>query len=226
MTDLRLIIFDVDGTLVDSQDMIFAAFAHAYRGLDLPVPDRSAALSFVGMSLDQIFPRLSPTLDPATHLALAQGYRDAYQHIRATQGSNATSPFFPGARAALDTLRAQDWTLLAVATGKSKRGLDKLVAGHELDGYFQSMQTADHHPSKPHPAMIHSALGDTGVPPARAVMIGDTTFDMDMGRAAGVRTIGVSWGYHPRADLNADVIIDNFGQLLPAIDQLLGAPDE
>ena len=220
MTDLRLIIFDVDGTLVDSQDMIFAAFAHAYRGLDLPVPDRGAALSFVGMSLDQIFPRLSPTLDPATHLALAQGYRDAYQHIRATQGSNATSPFFPGARAALDTLRAQDWTLLAVATGKSKRGLDKLVAGHELDGYFQSMQTADHHPSKPHPAMVRSALAEAGVSASDAVMIGDTTYDLEMAAAAGVPSIGVTWGYHSRRSLEAFepvAVINDFAELVPAL---------
>lgn len=222
MSDLRLVIFDVDGTLVDSQEMIFAAFSHAYQGLGLPVPDRAHALSFVGMSLEKIFPLMSPEHDGATHAALTQGYRDAYFHIRQQKGSNATSPFFPGARAALDALRAQDWTLLAVATGKSKRGLDKLIEGYALDGYFQSQQTADHHPSKPHPGMVQACLDETGVDASRAVMIGDTTFDIEMGQAAGVKTIGVSWGYHPVDDLRADRIIENFDALHGAIDELIG----
>ena len=153
---MRLVIFDVDGTLVDSQNMIFAAFSHAYDGMGLPVPDRQRAISFVGMSLEHIFPALSPELSSAAHKALEQGYRDAYFHIRQRQGSNATSPFFPGAREALDALRSEDWTLLAVATGKSKRGLDKLIEGYGLQGYFQSEQTADTHPSKPHPSMVQA----------------------------------------------------------------------
>lgn len=223
MSDLRLVIFDVDGTLVDSQDMIFAAFSFAYERAGLPIPERDHALGYVGMSLELIFPELSPELDTQTHQALAQGYRDAYFHIRETRGSAATSPFFPGARDALDALRAQDWTLLAVATGKSKRGLDKLIEGYGLQGVFQSQQTADHHPSKPHPAMVHAALSETGVPAEQAVMIGDTTFDMDMARAADVKTIGVSWGYHPSETLMADTVIDNFADLIPAIDRLLGA---
>lgn len=226
MPDLRLVIFDVDGTLVDSQDMIHDAFVFAYKQLGHPVPPRARLLGFVGMSLELIFPALSPELDSNAHASLAQGYRDAYKHLRETKGSAATSPFFPGARAALDTLRAQEWTLLAVATGKSKRGLDKLVEGYGLAGYFQSQQTADHHPSKPHPSMVQAILAETGVPAARAVMIGDTTFDMDMAQAAGVQTIGVSWGYHPVADLRADRIIDDFAALLPAIDDLIGQNDE
>ena len=222
MTDLRLVIFDVDGTLVDSQDMIFDAFTFAYQQAGLPVPARSHALSFVGMSLETIFPALSPELDAATHAALAQGYRDAYKHLRETRGSTATSPFFPGARAALAALAAQDWTLMAVATGKSRRGLDKLVEGHGLHGLFQSTQTADTHPSKPHPSMIHAILSETGVAPDRAVMVGDTSFDIDMARAAGVRSIGVRWGYHPPETLRADRLIADFDALLPNIDDLIG----
>lgn len=222
MSNLRLVIFDVDGTLVDSQDMIFAAFSHAYEAAGLPIPPRDRALSFVGMSLEKIFPLLSPELDAGSHVTLAQGYRDAYFHIREARGSAATSPFFPGARDVLDTLRAQDSTILAVATGKSKRGLDKLIAGYGLEGYFQSQQTADHHPSKPHPAMITACLAETGVPADKAVMVGDTTFDMDMARAAGVKTIGVSWGYHPVSDLQADTIIHDFNALSGAIDALIG----
>ncbi len=222
MSEQRLVIFDVDGTLVDSQEMIVAAFSYAYKGLDLPVPPRGQLLSFVGRSLELIFPELSPELDNTTHLTLTQAYRDAYVHLRQERGSNASSPMFEGARAALDVLKAQDWTVLAVATGKSKRGLDKLIEGYGLDGYFMSQQVADFHPSKPHPAMVQACLAETGVDAARTVMIGDTTFDIDMGRAAGVKTIGVSWGYHPVETLQADTIIHNFDALMGAIDDLIG----
>lgn len=222
MSDLRLVIFDVDGTLVDSQEMIYAAFTWAYRDAGLPVPPRAKALGFVGRSLELIFPELSPEVDAATHARLTQGYRDAYFHIRKERGSNATSPFFAGARQALEQLRAQDWTVLAVATGKSKRGLDKLIEGYGLEGYFLSQQTADHHPSKPHPAMVQACLAETGISPDRAVMIGDTTYDIDMGRAAGVKTIGVSWGYHPTEALQADRIIHSFDVLQSTIDELIG----
>ncbi|MEL6682234.1 MAG: HAD-IA family hydrolase [Pseudomonadota bacterium] len=222
MSDLRLVIFDVDGTLVDSQVMIYDAFCFAYEQAGLPVPDRAEALSYVGMSLETIFPAMSPEQNAATHATLIQGYRDAYFHIRQTRGSNATSPFFPGARQALDELHAQDWTLLGVATGKSTRGLDKLIEGHGLEGYFISRQTADDHPSKPSPSMINAILSDTGVDPNKAVMVGDTTFDMDMGRAAGVGTIGVSWGYHDAQTLQADILIHDFASLSDAIDQLTG----
>lgn len=222
MSDLRLVIFDVDGTLVDSQEMIYAAFTWAYNDAGLPVPPRDRALSFVGRSLELIFPELSPELDAETHAALTQGYRDAYFHIRKERGSNATSPFFPGARSALDALKAQDWTVLAVATGKSKRGLDKLIEGYGLEDYFLSQQTADHHPSKPHPAMVQACLAETGIAPDRAVMIGDTTYDIDMGRAAGVKTIGVSWGYHSVETLQADRVIETFDVLSSTIDELIG----
>lgn len=222
MSDLRLVIFDVDGTLVDSQELIVRCFTAAYKAQGLTAPTRAQALAFVGVSLDNIFPLLSPDLDSDTHAKLAQGYRDAYLTIRKDMGGAASSPFFAGARAALDQLKAQDWTLMAVATGKAKRGLDAMIAGHGLEGYFQSQQTADFHPSKPHPSMVQTCLADTGVDASQAVMIGDTTFDMEMGRAAGVKTIGVSWGYHPVEDLQADALIDSFDALIPTIDKLLG----
>lgn len=222
MPEPRLVIFDVDGTLVDSQEMIVAAFTHAYAGLDLAPPPPDQMLRFVGRSLELIFPELSPELDAPLHDKLTQGYRDAYFHLRKTRGSNATSPLYPGAMQALETLRAQDWTLLAVATGKSKRGLDKLIEGYGLEGYFLSQQVADFHPSKPHPAMVQACLNETGVAADRTVMIGDTTFDIDMGRAAGVKTIGVSWGYHPVETLQADTIIHSFDALHSAIDDLIG----
>ncbi|MEL6641435.1 MAG: HAD-IA family hydrolase [Pseudomonadota bacterium] len=222
MSNLRLVIFDVDGTLVDSEALIYMSFTRAYESLGLVAPPRKAALNHVGITLDHIFPLLSPELDADTHVRLAAAYRDAYFAIRQKQGDRASSPFFPGARETLDVLKAQDWTLLAIATGKAKRGLDAMIAGHGLEGYFLSAQSADDHPSKPHPSMIHTCLLETGVEATQTVMIGDTTFDMDMGRAAGVKTIGVGWGHHPVDRLKADMIVSSFAELLPAIDHVLG----
>lgn len=222
MTGLRLIIFDVDGTLVDSQADILAAMAHAFQSEALPLPMPAQVLSIVGLSLDVAIARLVPHVAPAGVTRLVAAYKDAYMGLRIKTGAAQGSPLYPGARAALDRLAGETNTLLAVATGKSRRGLDKLIEAHDLRGLFASQQVADFHPSKPHPAMVLAALAETGVQAHRAVMIGDTTFDMEMGRAAGVGTIGVGWGYHPAADLvAADAVIDSFAALPAAIDRLL-----
>ncbi len=220
MTDLRLIIFDVDGTLVDSQNEIMASMRAAYAAQGLPAPDRMAVLGIVGLSLHAAFAQLSPTLAAPARDDLAEVYKATYAEMRRTGGSKG-SPLYPGAREVLDQLRADPFTVLAVATGKSRRGLDALIASHGLESCFVSLQTADHHPSKPHPSMIHACLADAGVDPAAAVMVGDTTYDMDMARAAGVRTVGVSWGYHPVHRLGADVTVNDFAQLPGAIAKLL-----
>ena len=220
MTDLRLVIFDVDGTLIDSQAEIMAAMTLAFAGEGVAMPDRSAVLSIVGLSLDEAFQQLCPDADGARRGRLVAGYKDAFAGLR-TQDKEL-GPLFPGARSALDILQQQDHTLLAVATGKSRRGLDKVLERHGLTGVFHSEQVSDHHPSKPNPSMILTALNETGVSPQAAVMLGDTTFDMDMGRAAGVRTIGVSWGYHPADTLRPDLMIHDFAALPAAVDQLLG----
>jgi phosphoglycolate phosphatase len=217
---VRLVIFDVDGTLVDSQADILGAMDAAFAAFSMPSPPREAILSIVGLSLPQAFARLMPDSDPALQAGLSEAYKQAYGDNRAVTGT-AGSPLFPGARAALDHLAARPDLILAVATGKSRRGLDGLIAAHGLEGMFHNRQVADDHPSKPHPSMIRQALTDAGVAAHRAVMVGDTTFDMDMGRAAGVATIGVSWGYHPVARLKADHVIHSFAELPAAIDQLL-----
>lgn len=222
MPDLRLVIFDVDGTLVDSQAEIMAAMTRAFASESLPMLDRPTVLSIVGLSLAEAFARLCPDVPVTQQTRMMQAYKDAFNDLRGPDGKAELSPMFSGAMDALQALHAQDNTLLAVATGKSKRGLDKMIERHGLEGLFVSQQVADFHPSKPHPAMVLQALADTGVDPKRAVMIGDTTYDMDMGRAGGVGTIGVSWGYHDVASLNADIVIDNFAALPAVIDQLTG----
>ncbi len=216
---LRLVIFDVDGTLVDSQADILGAMHLAFAAEGLPVPPRDMILAQVGLSLPVMMPRLAPEADQAAQARLVDGYKDAYMTLRAEQGTALSSPLYPGARATLDSLRAQDETLIGVATGKSRRGLDKLIEGHGLEGVFITQQVADFHPSKPHPAMLLEALSETGVDAQNAVMVGDTGFDMEMAAAAGVTGIGVSWGYHTRDRLDAAAhVIDSFDALVPLLE--------
>lgn len=217
----RLVVFDVDGTLIDSQAHILGAMALAYEGQGLPMPPREAILNIVGLSLPQAFARLMPEGDAALIDRLVEGYKSSFGTLRATD----VSPLYPGAKAALDSLAVQGDVVLGVATGKSRRGLDHVLGAHALEGYFRTTQVADDHPSKPHPSMLHACLSDTGT--TVGVMIGDTSFDIEMGRAAGFRTLGVAWGYHPVQDLEragADRVIDSFDALIPALDEIWSMP--
>ncbi len=224
MTDLRLVVFDMDGTLIDSQDVIVASMSKAFDHLGLDAPTRSEILSIVGLSLPQAIAQLAPQLSDTHQAAAVAQYKQAFVEARAAQGGTP-SPLYDGALAALETLAVQDETLMGVATGKSRKGLDHVFEAHDLRRFFQTAQTADDHPSKPHPAMLHETLLDTGVEAHQAVMIGDTSFDIEMGRAAGFRTIGVSWGYHARDALvgaGADVVIDKFSALETALETIWG----
>ncbi len=215
----RLVLFDVDGTLVDSLDHIMAAMERAFSVHDLPPPPREAVREIVGLSLEEAMARLAPALSPQDHRALAAAYRQAFFDLRARGGADA--PLFAGIDRVIAYLAADPVTLLGVATGKSRRGLDRLLAAHDLARHFHTVQTADAHPSKPHPAMVLAALAETGVRPERAVMVGDTTYDMEMARAAGITPIGVAWGYHPPAALmeaGAEAIAGDAGALLEMLD--------
>lgn len=220
---LRLVIFDVDGTLVDSQGDIVAAMTAAFASVNVPLPRRETLLSIVGLSLDVAMPVLAPDAPAAVHMKLVQSYKDAYMQLRAEAGVAKSSPLYPGALEALTALNVIPDMLMGVATGKSRRGLDKLIEGHGLSGLFVTQQVADFHPSKPHPSMILQAMKDAGVTPDNTVMIGDTSFDMDMAAAAGVRGIGVNWGYHGREKLgNARFVIDDFADLAWALQTVWG----
>jgi len=221
-TPLRLVIFDVDGTLVDSQRQILAAMAVAFEAAGIEMPARTDVLGIVGLSLPVAMSRLVPDAGKAKLGALVEGYKSAYMAMRDAGGENALAPLYPYARDALDELAAVPDILLGIATGKSRRGLDHLLAAHDLGGIFVTEQVADHHPSKPHPSMLHRALAETGADPAQAVMIGDTGFDMEMACAAGFHGIGVSWGYHSSARLasaGAGQIIGDFRALPEALTQ-------
>ncbi|WP_438726686.1 HAD-IA family hydrolase [Parasphingorhabdus sp. DH2-15] len=195
---VRLAIFDCDGTMVDSQANICGAMTRAFAAHDLPPPDHHRVRRIVGLSLVEAMRSLSPELDMDTHIALAESYKTAFQALRA-EGAVA-EPLYDGLLSVFDRLRADGW-LLAVATGKSDRGLQLCVAHHGLQDYFVSLQTADRHPSKPHPAMVYQALEDAMTVPEYAVVIGDTSFDMEMAINANVRAIGVDWGYHDMQEL-------------------------
>lgn len=213
---MKLAIFDMDGTLIDSQVLIIGAMARAFESLGFAAPCREAVLSIIGLSLPQAMDRLAPAQANAdTITALTAAYRNAFVELRARTGGEASVPLYPGAREALQALSTAGWTL-GVATGKARRGVDHVFSAHDIGHYFATVQTADGHPSKPHPAMILTAMAETCAAPEATVMIGDTTFDMDMGRAAGVRSIGVSWGYHAEADLRrsgASDILYHFDEL-------------
>ncbi len=197
---VKLAVFDCDGTLVDGQASICEAMEIAFGLADLPAPDRHDIRRIVGLSLPQAMRHLAPDASEAQRAAAVEGYKEAFRTSR-MQG-RVQEPLFTGMVALLDRLRDGGWTL-AVATGKSDRGLFSCLATHGLNEHFVSLQTADRHPSKPHPAMLEAAMSDALAQPENTVMIGDTTFDMDMAAAAKVRGIGVDWGYHTPDELTA-----------------------
>ena len=223
MTAPRLVVFDVDGTLVDSQAHILASMDHAFAVLGRPPPPRAEVLGIVGLSLPVAMARLAPDV-PEAWDRLVAAYKDAFASMRASGDGSALSPLYPGALSQLQALAADPWTLMGVATGKSRRGLDHLFTLHDLASFFQTVQVADNHPSKPAPSMLEACLRDTGVSAERAVIVGDTTFDMEMGRAAGMACIGVSWGYHAVEHLRASgagIVIEHFDALPAALDRVL-----
>jgi phosphoglycolate phosphatase len=221
-----LIVFDVDGTLLDSQNAIVHCMEQAFDSIGLPRPTRAETLAIVGLSLPEVMRTLAPAADAATQAAAVLAYKAAFVALRARDGGEAASPLYPGARAALDRLAAVPGLRLGLATGKARRGLDHFVAAHGLGGHFVTTHCADEHPSKPDPSMLLGALARTGARAGQAVMVGDTTFDIRMGRAAGFATIGVAWGYHPVGALleaGADRIIDGFDALDAALAELAPA---
>ena len=196
----RLALFDCDGTLVDSQHNICLCMDDAFARAGLVAPTRNETRRIVGLSLLPAVQRLLPDAAHALQVQVAEDYKSAFQRLRG-QGL-VEEPLFEGIIEALDSLDADGW-MLGVATGKSDRGLVQCLLSHGLKGRFVTLQTADRHPSKPHPSMIHEAMAEAGSAPDTTVMIGDTSFDILMGVAAGTRALGVEWGYHPAEELRA-----------------------
>lgn len=194
----KLVVFDCDGTLVDSQAAIVRTMDAAFAAADLPPPDANAVRRIVGLSLPQALLRLAPETSVAAREIALESYKNSFRQARLDGALD--EPLYPGIEALLRRIHARG-SALGVATGKSDRGLAACLARHRVADLFATLQTADRHPSKPHPAMLEAALFDAGALPGEAVMIGDTVFDVAMAQAAGVRAIGVAWGYHEPAEL-------------------------
>ena len=221
----RLAIFDCDGTLVDSGDSIYRALAETFEEHGIAVPPGRECRKVIGLSLVEAMQALVPAAGAAEHALLTETYKRKFVEARA--GGRVAEPLFAGIAELLDRLEADGW-LLAVATGKSDRGLGHCLACHGLGARFVSLQTADRHPSKPHPAMALQAMADAGASPQSTIVIGDTSFDMGMARAAGATGLGAGWGYHDAATLlagGAAAVAERPLDVLPAIARLGAAID-
>jgi len=219
---MRLVVFDLDGTLIDSHAFITSVMTETFvsEGLSPPTPEEGRGV--IGLSLPVALEKLSGVSGAALD-ALVARYRNIF-HARV--GDEGQELLFTGALDALNQLAAEPETLLGIATGKAMRGVERMLDMHDLGEHFVTRQTPDTNPSKPHPGMLISAMNETGVAPEQVVMIGDTTFDMEMAKAADCFAIGVSWGSHPEnllLDSGADVVIHSYNDLLPAINSLLEA---
>lgn len=213
----KLALFDCDGTMVDSQASICTSMQQAFHRHDLPAPDHHQVRRIVGLSLPEAVRQLLPEHDDAGILAITQSYKDIFRELRLSGGIQ--EPLYDGLSELIDKLENAGW-MLGVATGKSDRGLRHCLETHGLEGRFVTLQTADRHPSKPHPAMVELAIAEAGAAPETTFMIGDTSFDMAMGINARTRTIGVNWGYHDPHELlsaGAEIVVDTMNELHDAL---------
>ena len=194
----RLAVFDCDGTLVDSSADVVISMEQAFERAGLTAPDGNIVRRMVGLSLPVAVRELAPDAEDEQHREVVEFYKSIFRGRR--EEGLLREPLYDGIADLLHALHADGWAL-AVATGKSDRGLIACLEGHGLKDLFVSLQTADRHPSKPHPAMLEAALFEASAQPSDAVMIGDTTFDIHMAGAANVRALGVAWGYHGPEEL-------------------------
>lgn len=211
---MKLALFNVDGTLMDSQAMILASLTAAFSGEGLPLPSRGEMLGIVGLSLVKAMAVLRPDDEAERHERLAQSYKQAFWAYR-TDKSFPEVPF-EGALDLLRRLQAREDVLIGIATGKSQRGVRHIIDQFGLEGVFTTIQTSDDAPSKPHPGMILQAMAETGAEPQDTVMIGDAVFDIDMAHAAGVKAVAVSWGFQPSdvlARARPHTMVNNFNEL-------------
>jgi phosphoglycolate phosphatase len=191
-----LIVFDWDGTLIDSAADIVECIQEAARDLRLPVPARETASHVIGLGLHDSLRTAVPTLPEDQYREFAEAYR---RHFLARQGAMA---LFPGIRELLQDLHAAGYRL-AVATGKSRRGLDHALESTALRRYFAASRCADETNPKPHPAMLLELMEQLAIAPGQALMIGDTSHDLEMAHSAGVDAVAVAYGAHPGAELRA-----------------------
>ncbi|GAB6054175.1 HAD family hydrolase [Magnetospira thiophila] len=217
---MKLVVFDCDGTLVDSQGAIIAAMATAFADHELPEPDAGKVRRMVGLPLTEAIARLHREGTAELWGDIGESYKQAFAAQR--EAGAVEEPLYPGTLEVLDHLQEAGY-LLGVATGKSMRGLVSTLATHDLAKRFVTLQTADLCPGKPAPDMLYRAMDETGARPENTVMLGDTTYDIHMARNAGVVALGVAWGYHEPTELmeaGAARVFEHFGQVPTALRQL------
>ena len=209
-----LIVFDYDGTLVDSQHMIVRAMAEGFAAEGLAAPPAQDVRRVIGLSLAQACAALMPDPDDAAAVSrVAESYRQAFLALRSRP--DYYEPLFPGTREALMQLDRGE-VRLGIATGKARRGLLASLERRGIGAHFCTLQTTDTAAGKPHPEMLHRAMGEAGADPDETVLIGDTSFDMEMAGNAGVTGVGVAWGYHETLELRqagAAAIVESFSML-------------
>jgi phosphoglycolate phosphatase len=216
----RLILFDCDGTLVDSQHNIVASMQQAFGHFGRAAPDPARIRRQVGLSLEVAIGRLLPDEEQEAVAELAEAYRLTVRALRREGG--ISEPLYEGVRDLILELGHPE-LFLGIATGKNMVGLEHTLGQHGLRQNFHTLQTADRALSKPHPDMVFRAMAETDCDPAQTVMIGDTSFDMEMARAAGATAIGVSWGYHPEEELRqagASAVLQVPGELIACLQSL------
>jgi phosphoglycolate phosphatase len=218
---MKLAIFDVDGTLVDSRRAISECMDRAFEKMGLQKPGYDATRRIVGLSLQPAIAALAPDLPQSEWPRLTEAYREGFLELRA---EGLHEPLYDGSLALLERLTKDGW-MIGMATGKSRRGVNHVLTLHGLAAFFDATACADDGPGKPDPFMVQSNLRDLKIDPARAVMIGDTSFDMEMGRAAGVHTLGVTWGFHTPDEIKgggAHELHDTFDTLTASLDSFAG----
>jgi phosphoglycolate phosphatase len=213
-TDVQLILFDCDGTLIDSQHLIVEAMGRTFAAHGMAAPPRAEIAHTIGLSVHECMRQLVPAGSDEVWDKLVMSYREHFNILRAAPG--AAEEMFKGARHAVSVLAQRPDVLLGIATGKSRRGVQRFLEREGWTGMFATVQTADDAPSKPHPGMILNAMAETGARSGQTVMIGDTTHDILMANAAGVTGIGVAWGNHSEKALReagAAGVARDFGEL-------------
>lgn len=214
----RLIIFDWDGTLMDSVTKIVVCMQKASSNANLAIPSKEAIKNIIGLGLSDAIFELHPDVH-TRHRALVEEY---YRQLYIDQ-DKTSSPLFPGAKHVLKTLSAKGYEL-SIATGKSRRGLDRVLSELGLNDLFSASRCADETHPKPHPAMVDEILEDVGCRPSQALVVGDTEYDMAMAKSAKVDRLAVSYGAHhidrlkPYQPVHA---IDEIGEILPWLDEII-----
>ncbi|WP_275790854.1 HAD-IA family hydrolase [Pararhizobium gei] len=191
---MKLVLFDCDGTLVDSASLIHAVMARTFEDFGLARVSLDATKSIIGLTLDIAIARLlnQPHVDDRA-LAMTSHYKKIYGGMR--EEMKFGEPLFPGIAVLLETLSARDDLLLGAVTGKSRRGLEQICTSHGYEKTFFVSRTADDCPSKPHPAMVTECCAEAGIDARDTIVVGDAIYDMQMAKSAGAAAIGVAWGY-------------------------------